>query len=146
MGTLTGTQTDLRMEATGTGDLPNVARNACGGRSDPEPSPVISTNKPHRLRQRIATYSTAARKPARTGGYERGITRKCRPPGLIAERIEAQAVPPPYTMSPGSRSTSAARPCGCRGFPPLSPDGGSPVDVRRLGRGASLRHRQNYVR
>src|SRR5215472_12207802 len=145
VGPPTGTQTDLRMEPTGTGDLPDLARSACGDRSGLSRLRYLLTNKPHRLRQRVATYSTAAGKAACARGGERGITGKSRPPGLIAERIELQAVPPPYTMSPGSRRHIGSPPLRLPGLPAASPDVGPPVDVRRLGPGAGLRHRQNYV-
>ena len=78
-------------------------------------------------------------------GGERGITDKSRPPGLIAERIEAQAVPPPYTMSPGSRRHIGSPPLRLPGFPPPSPERRVAVDVRRLGLAGSVWHRQNYV-
>ncbi len=66
--------------------------------------------------------------------------------GLIVERIELQAVPPPNTMSPGSRRHIGSLPRAARASAALPLTAGRPVDVRRLGAAASLRHRQNYVR
>jgi len=108
-------------------------------------TPGISTNKPRRLHQRRVTYSTAPPEAARTAGVKRRSHAKAGRRGPIAGRIVPQAVPPPNTMNPGSRSRISSHPEAAPGFRAAPLTAGRPVDVRRLEAGAARRHRQNYV-
>ena len=86
-------------EATGTGDLPDFARNAGGGRS--------GLSRSRYLNEQTARIAPAGKPPTvRQPGSRRAHagcgakTGKAGCRGPIARRIEQQAVPPPSAMSP----------------------------------------------
>lgn len=147
LGTRAGTQTDLRMEATGTGDLPDFARNADGDGRRPSATPGTSTNKRPRSRQRARppTVRHPGRRPG-AGGDQENITDEAGRRGPIAGRIEKPSRPTPQHDGPRRPESHRQPRRGCRATSPLSPDGRSPIDVRRLWAGAPRGHRQNYVR
>ena len=145
-GTHTGSQTDLRMEATRNRvtypTTPAVTAATGGGRGHPRnlnerAAPIAPPGESPTVRHRQGWRAPPGRRSDKT---------RSRPPWVHRRADRNASRPAPLHDGPRQPESHRQPPRGRRGFLAGPQTAGSPVDVRRLGARAARPHRQNYVR